>query len=55
MGLGYSLKKPPKIDLNSHAAKVASKGSHLHQLKDFADPNGNRAARRAAKKLKRKK
>lgn len=31
------------------------KGSHLHQLKPVADPNGNRAERREAKKTKKKK
>jgi hypothetical protein len=30
-------------------------GSHLHQLKPVADPNGNRAERREAKKAKKKK
>lgn len=53
----------PKSNKKSHVhlpregegMKRWHKGSHLHQLKPVADPNGNRAERRETKKIKKKK
>lgn len=44
-------KKPPIVDFSI----IDKKQSHLHVQVAFPDPNGNRAERRAVKKMKRKK
>ncbi len=43
------------IDFSSHVPKLESKPSRLHRIKEYPDPKGNRAERRAYAKLKRSK
>jgi hypothetical protein len=43
------------IDFSPHTSRITQKKSHLHQFKEYPDPNGNRAERRAAKKKAKKK
>lgn len=42
-------------DFNSHGVQPGQKESHLHEVRPTANPNGSRAERREANKLKKKK
>lgn len=43
------------VDFNSQVTRADTKISHLHKVKAAPNPEGNRAERREAKKLKGKK
>jgi hypothetical protein len=50
-----SERRYPLVDFTSHVSKAENRESHLHKVKPLPDPNGNRAERRQASKVRRRK
>jgi hypothetical protein len=48
------IERPLLVDFHKNAVKIEANLSHLHEYTPVADPKGNRAERRRAKKLSKK-